>query len=302
MTSHGSDPVRLGHFVTEGGGCAVFAEVDGTRYRLAEHLDRDGTVDALIASWEESEGDVRAAIRSASDAGDVVAADVELRAPVLAPSKILLIGANYRDHCEEAKLRVPEEPLILSKPPTALSGSGGQIIWDPAETQQVDLEVELAVVIGKTAKGVTKAEAADAIFGYTVGNDVSARDLQVKDRQWVRAKSLDTFCPLGPVVVRDDALDPGSLDVRSSINGRSMQRSNTSNMIFDVHAIVSFISRFVRLDPGDVILTGTPAGVGFFHDPKVFLADGDLVEVAISGIGNLRSTCRTVALAKASGP
>jgi 2-keto-4-pentenoate hydratase/2-oxohepta-3-ene-1,7-dioic acid hydratase in catechol pathway len=290
----GSEAFRLGHFASPEGTPEVFAEVDGVRYKLGKTLESGTTVDTLIASWNRSEELVRDAILNAVGAGAELPDGTALLPPVVRPSKILLIGTNYRDHCEEVGARIPTEPgHLMGKPPTALSGSGGEIRWDPADTQQVDLEAELCIVMGRTAKRVSRDSALDYVFGYTAGNDVSARDLQTKDRQWFRGKGLDTFCPLGPVVVRDPSLRPERLNITSSINGEVMQSSNTSNMIFGVAEIVAFISRFVQLEPGDVLLTGTPAGVGFSREPQVFLANGDRVEVTIEGIGTLVSNCRT---------
>jgi 2-keto-4-pentenoate hydratase/2-oxohepta-3-ene-1,7-dioic acid hydratase in catechol pathway len=203
-------------------------------------------------------------------------ADCRLLAPVI-PSKVVAVGLNYRDHAEEMGQALPEEPLIFLKPGTAVIGPG-DAIRKPLECQRLDYEGELAVVVGGIVRGADRAAATEAILGYTVGNDVTARDLQMKDIQWTRGKGFDTFCPLGPWI--DTDIDAGSLDLEVRVNGETKQQSNTKNLIFDPPALVSFISRVMTLLPGDVIMTGTPAGVGPMEP-------GDTMEVEISGLGVL---------------
>ncbi len=218
---------------------------------------------------------------------------VRLLAPVPRPGKIVAIGLNYMDHCREQKLDPPERPVIFCKFATSLNHPGGEIRWSKELTQKVDSEAELAVVIGKTARRVTPSKALDYVFGYTCGNDVSARDLQFSDGQWVRGKSLDTFCPLGPVLVtKDEIPNPQELNISGRLNGEYMQQSNTREMIFGVAELVAYCSQAFTFQPGDVILTGTPDGVGIFRDPPVLLQDGDIVEVEIEGIGRLTNRCR----------
>ncbi len=213
--------------------------------------------------------------------------------PLIAPSKIIGIGLNYRDHCEEQGVEPPDHPTVFAKFPNALLAPRGIIRWNPEVTQKVDYEAELAVIIGRVARNVRASEAYYYIFGYTAANDVSARDIQFGDKQWVRGKSLDTFCPLGPwVVTQDEIGDPMNLDIRARVNGEVRQDSNTSNMIFGVADLVEFLSRSFTLLPGDIILTGTPAGVGIFRDPPLLLQDGDVVEVEIEHIGTLVNTCQ----------
>ena len=220
---------------------------------------------------------------------------VRLRAPITNPQKIIAIGLNYMDHIREQKGVVPERPLVFAKFPSAIIGPGDAICWDPQVTAQVDLEVELGVVIGRQAKNVPLAEALDYVFGYTVLNDVSARDLQYSDKQWVRAKSLNTFCPIGPVIVTADEIpDPQNLKIKSSINGFVMQDSTTHEMIFGVRELIADLSRFFVLEPGDIIATGTPDGVGVFRKPQIFLKDGDHVVVEIEGIGRLENVARFI--------
>ena len=218
--------------------------------------------------------------------------EVTLLAPVPRPSKVVAIGQNYMDHCREQGVEPPAWPVIFTKFTTAVIGPGAAIRWDPALTSEVDYEVELAVVIGRTARRVTADAALDYVAGYTVCNDVSARDLQFGDGQWVRGKSLDTFCPLGPwLVTADEIADPQALPVRTTLNGTVVQDSTTAEMIFGVRELIAFSSRAFTLLPGDVIVTGTPPGVGVFRDPQVFLKDGDEITVEIGGIGALTNPC-----------
>jgi len=219
-------------------------------------------------------------------------AQVRLLAPVPNPSKVVAIGLNYMDHCREQNIAPPQAPMIFAKFPTAVVGPGAAIRWDPALTHQVDYEAELAVVMGRTARRVPAAQALDYVVGYMNCNDVSARDLQFGDRQWVRGKSLDTFCPLGPwLVTRDEVPDPHALSIRCTVNGAVMQDSTTAEMIFRVPQLIEFASQAFTLLPGDVIATGTPDGVGVFRSPQVFLKDGDVVTVEVEGLGELTNHC-----------
>jgi 2-keto-4-pentenoate hydratase/2-oxohepta-3-ene-1,7-dioic acid hydratase in catechol pathway len=215
--------------------------------------------------------------------------EVRMCAPIPDPSKIIAIGLNYKDHAEEQGVPLPGTPMIFAKFPSCVIGHGDQIRL-PAISQKVDPEAELVIVIGRSGRAFTESEAREAIAGYTVGNDVSARDLQVADKQWVRAKSLDTFGPSGPFLVTADELgDPHNLDIRLSVNGEVRQKSNTRNLIFNSYQLVSFISQAITLQAGDLIYSGTPAGVGAFRNPPVFLKAGDVIEVEIQGIGVLRN-------------
>ncbi len=219
-------------------------------------------------------------------------AEVKLLAPLTNPSKVVAIGLNYMDHCREQKVEPPKSPLIFAKFPTAIIGPQEAIRWDPALTGQVDFEAELAVIMGRRARRVSEAEALEYVAGYTICHDVSARDLQFGDGQWVRAKSLDTFCPLGPyLVTRDEILDPHQLAIRCTVNDAVLQNSNTQEMIFRIPFLIAYISRAFTLLPGDIITTGTPDGVGVFRSPKVFLKDGDRVTIEIEGLGQLTSFC-----------
>jgi len=203
------------------------------------------------------------------------------------PRNILCVGLNYKDHAEESKIALPTQPVFFAKWVNAASGPNASIVLPP-DTKEVDYEAELAVVISRPCRSVSTEHALDYVAGYTCMNDVSARDFQRGDGQWVRAKSQDTFGPFGPyLVTKSDLPDPQILPIRCSVNGRILQNSNTAKMIFGVRELIAFISRGVTLHPGDIISTGTPHGVGFAHTPPVFLDAGDEVVVEIDGIGRL---------------
>jgi 2-keto-4-pentenoate hydratase/2-oxohepta-3-ene-1,7-dioic acid hydratase in catechol pathway len=220
-------------------------------------------------------------------------AEADLLAPVPRPGKIVAIGRNYREHAAEEGVEPPPAPLIFAKWPTAVVGSGADVRWDPTLTEKVDYEAELAVVIGRTARRVSIEAALEYVLGYTCLNDVSARDLQFGDGQWVRGKSLDTFCPMGPVLVTADEIgDPQDLAIQCIVGDERVQEAHTSAMYFGVAEIISYCSASFTLEPGDVIATGTPGGVGVFRDPPRFLGDGDRMVVEIERIGRLENVCR----------
>jgi 2-keto-4-pentenoate hydratase/2-oxohepta-3-ene-1,7-dioic acid hydratase in catechol pathway len=214
-------------------------------------------------------------------------ADLVLGAPVPRPGKIVCVGLNYRDHAAESNMPVPQSPVTFSKYVTAVAAPGAPIRL-PAVSTQVDYEAELAVVIGRRAKHVSVEQAWQCVLGYTNLNDVSARDLQFADKQWQRGKSCDTFAPMGPAIVTRDAVaDPHRLRVQLRLNGQTMQDSSTEQLIFGIDTVIAFLSETVTLEPGDVIATGTPPGVGFARKPPVFLQPGDVVEVEVEGLGVL---------------
>jgi 2-keto-4-pentenoate hydratase/2-oxohepta-3-ene-1,7-dioic acid hydratase in catechol pathway len=223
-------------------------------------------------------------------------AKVKVQPPIRQPSKIVAIGLNYIDHCKETNLPVPTVPVPFSKFTSSVCGPYDDIVWPLGVTKEVDYEVELGVVIGKRARDIAEQEALEYVMGYTVVNDVSARDLQfLGARQWDRSKSLDTFCPWGPyIVTRDEIPDPHVLQLRTTLNGKEMQNSNTKNLIFNVPRILSTLSQGTTLLPGDLIPTGTPAGVGFRRTPPVFLKDGDEIVCEVEKIGALRNRVRTM--------
>lgn len=210
--------------------------------------------------------------------------------PAVYPQKILAIGRNYVDHAIEGGAEPPKAPLIFNKLSNSLSAHNASIVL-PTISSQVDYEAELAVIIGRSAKRVDEAAALDYVFGYTLINDVSARDLQFGDGQWTRGKGLDTFAPLGPfITTRDEIADVQSLNIEGCLNGEVMQSSNTGKMIFPVAYLISYLSQGMTLEPGDVIATGTPEGVGIFRDPPVLLKAGDVFEVTIEKVGTLRNS------------
>jgi 2-keto-4-pentenoate hydratase/2-oxohepta-3-ene-1,7-dioic acid hydratase in catechol pathway len=237
------------------------------------------TVSGILNGEEiiELDGDFYGILKTAGISHSL--SQVKLLAPCV-PSKIIAVGLNYRDHAAEMRLAVPSEPVVFLKPPTSVIGPGGTIIY-PDMSEQVDYEAELGIVIKDRIADIDPDQSKDHILGYTCANDVTARDLQKKDGQWTRAKSFDTFCPVGPSI--ESELDIRDLLIESYLNGERRQSSRTSQLIFSVSYLVSFISRIMTLSPGDLIITGTPAGIG----P---MKPGDDIEVRIEGIGSLKNT------------
>jgi len=251
--------------------------------------DAPADCDALVAGGEHTLERVRTLISSASGSGWLPLESLVLAPPLRRPGKIMAIGLNYRDHAEEQNIEPPPAPLMFAKFASSIVGPEAPVEIPPASSR-IDYEVELAVIIGRRGRMISPEAARDHIFGYTIINDVTARDLQRSDRQWVRAKSFDTFCPMGPAVVTVDALEfPPQRDIEMRVNGEVRQRSNTRRMIFDVPTLVSWLSEAFTLEPGDIISTGTPAGVGVFRNPPVFLTEGDVMEASIDGLGVLRN-------------
>jgi 2-keto-4-pentenoate hydratase/2-oxohepta-3-ene-1,7-dioic acid hydratase in catechol pathway len=206
--------------------------------------------------------------------------------PIERPGKIVCVGLNYRDHAEEQGVELPEAPLLFAKWPNTLIGPGEAIEIPPIVTQ-ADYEAELGVVIGRRVRRVSKENALEAVRGYVCANDVSARDLQFGDGQWTRGKSPDTFCPVGPMTPRDAVPDPHALRIRAIVNGEVLQDSTTANLIFGVDDVIAYVSQTVTLEPGDLILTGTPAGVGVFRNPQRLLQPGDEVTIEIESLASL---------------
>jgi 5-carboxymethyl-2-hydroxymuconate isomerase len=234
---------------------------------------------------------------------ELPAALTQLGLPSARPGKVVAIGLNYMDHVRETGMDAPSRPLVFAKFPSSVIGDGDDIVVDRALVERVDWEVELAAIIGTRASRVSVEEALSHVFGYTVGNDVSGRDVQFADGQWVRGKSFDTFCPLGPVVVTADEIpDPQALALTTRVNGEVVQDSNTAEMVFGVAELISFCSHSFTLEPGDVLLTGTPWGCGEFMEPKRSLHDGDVVDCEIAGIGVLRNCVRVIESAPAPAP
>ena len=217
--------------------------------------------------------------------------EVRLRAPIPRPPKIFCLGLNYRDHAAEGGKEPPKSPIIFSKMHTAIIGPGEPILLPrPHISKQIDYEAEFAFVIGKKGKHIPREQAMDYVAGYTILNDVSARDIQFSESQWLRAKSFDTFAPTGPYLVLKEAIpDPHALDIKLWLNGELMQSSNTNQLIFGVDYLVSFLSDVFTLEPGDIVSTGTPSGVGIFRNPPVLLKPGDVVRIEVAGLGVLEN-------------
>ena len=249
-------------------------------------VERNGTLYACDIPGVGADGALDTVERGAS-LGPL--GEAELLAPV-APSKVIAIGANYLDHIREANMEPPPAPLIFSKFPSTLTGPTDPILVDRALTQRVDWEVELAVVIGRKMRHVPESDVFDYVLGYTVANDVSARDVQFGDGQWVRGKSFDSFCPIGPAITTKDEIgDPQNLALSLTVNGQVMQSSNTAEMYYKIPHLLAYCATCFTLEPGDVILTGTPWGCGEFMSPPVSLNNGDLVEATVKGLGVLRN-------------
>ncbi|MER6815064.1 fumarylacetoacetate hydrolase family protein [Spirillospora sp. NPDC000708] len=261
-------------------GAEALGRLDGTRVHRLLGLDR----------IDRAAGDP-AAVPVAEDGAEL---DGLTLLPVARPGKVFCVGLNYRAHVDETGRDLPEYPVLFPKFASNLIGHGEPILLPP-ESSQVDYEAELAVVIGRAGRRIPRGEALEHVLGYTIANDVTMRDFQYRTHQWMQGKAWDGSTPLGPVLVTADELDPGKLDLSLRLNGREMQSASTDRLIFDVPTLIEVTSQFTRLEPGDVILTGTPGGVGFRRDPQVFLADGDVVEVTIGGIGTLRNTVRAEA-------
>jgi 2-keto-4-pentenoate hydratase/2-oxohepta-3-ene-1,7-dioic acid hydratase in catechol pathway len=260
------------------------------------YIDLTATDPAFPASVREILADperMAAAKQTAgrSDAVRLPVSEAALHAPVHDPQKIVCVGLNYRDHAVESGMAIPKEPVLFSKFPSALVGHGEQIVA-PKSSTKVDYEAELVIVIGKRGRYIPEAAAYEHVAGYAVGHDVSARDWQLeKDgKQWIVGKTFDTFAPVGPVLVtRDEVPDVHKLGIRLRLNGKTMQESNTEQMIFSVPQVVAYVSNIVTLEPGDLIFTGTPPGIGHALKPPVYLKPGDVAEVEIDGLGTLRN-------------
>ena len=255
----------------------AFADLDGEPLSRARSLVADVTGDPARQTSLVSAGAL------------LELSAVSLRAPIPRPGKVICIGLNYKDHAEESGMELPERPLCFSKFSSCAIGSGQEVVSPPG-TEQLDFEAELGVVIGRRATRVPAATAMDHVLGYCNVNDVSARDFQFADGQWQRGKSCDTFCPAGPwLVTRDDVPDPQRLPIRFRLNGETLQNSNTDQLIFGIAELIEHLSAFVTLEPGDLISTGTPPGVGFARKPPVYVQAGDVMEVEIEGLGVLRN-------------
>ena len=242
---------------------------------------------AFLARGAETLEAARNAVQNAPDSALIPLGSVRLLAPVGDPQKIMCIGQNYRDHCIEQNQPIPERAILFSKYATAINDPGGDIKMLQV-SDKIDYEAELAVVIGTKGRNIAEADALKHVAGYLCANDVTARDIQKGDGQWVRGKSPDTFLPIGPYLVTADEIpDPHNLDISLTLNGQAMQQSNTHNLIFNIPYLIAYLSQTMTLLPGDILSTGTPGGVGVFRDPPIFLKAGDTVSVTIAGLGTL---------------
>ena len=267
--------MKLVRYSVEGGEPKV-GSLEGDEIRLIGS-SASGMIEFIQHGGNEAPGEYPVAL-----------ADARLHAPIGRPGKTIAIGLNYEDHAAETGAPIPEKPIVFAKYPNTVVGPGEAVVIPPI-TQEADYEAELAVVIGREARNVPVEEALDHVFGYMNANDVSARDLQRSEGgQWTRAKSIDTFGPMGPfIATQDEVSDPQNLSIRAILNGEVMQDGTTDKMIFSVAELVSFLSGGMTLEPGDVIMTGTPPGVGMARDPKVFLKAGDEITIEIEGLGSL---------------
>ena len=267
----GTSTSRQGSFPDD---MSALLQSDDTTWQLV------GSVTAWAEALPDSAG---ASLRQPLDR-------VRLAPPLANPSKIICVGLNYHDHCREQNIKVPDRPILFAKFPSSIIGPGDEITWPPEASRKVDHEAELAVIIGREGRHIPIDQAYDYVAGYTIVNDVSARDVQFSDGQWARGKSFDTFCPMGPyLLTADEVPDPHTLRIRCWVNGELRQDSNTRELIFKVPDLLAYISKTCTLMPGDILSTGTPGGVGVFRDPQVFLKTGDLVEIEIDKLGRLRN-------------
>lgn len=287
--------MKLGHVIKNNKRLLSLKTEDGL-YNLSEaatqnNLPLPQTIDELIRSGKEGEeqlSHVIAALEASKQSYSLHENDVSFDSVVLHPEKILCVGLNYIPHAEEADMAIPESPVLFSKFNNALTGHK-QTIPLPRSAKKYDYEAELVIVIGKEARNVAEDEALSYVYGYSVGNDVSARDLQMKTGQWLLGKTLDGFAPIGPYLVTSDAIDPANLNIECKINGEVRQSSNTKHMIFNCATLISYISQYMTLKPGDVIFSGTPEGVilGYTPENQTWLQAGDEIEVTIENIGRL---------------
>jgi 2-keto-4-pentenoate hydratase/2-oxohepta-3-ene-1,7-dioic acid hydratase in catechol pathway len=242
---------------------------------------------ALLEGGQPALARAREALASAGETAALELADITLQAPIPCPGKIICVGLNYRDHAAESNMPIPDYPTIFSKYANSVIGPGEPIVL-PKVSSRIDYEGELGVVIGRRGRHIPKTEALDAVAGYLAFNDVSARDFQMRTSQWTIGKTFDTFAPMGPALVTaDEILDPHNLDLRVTVSGEVLQSSNTRHLIFPIPELIAYLSQVMTLDPGDVIATGTPSGVGFARRPPRFLQPGDEVRIEIEGLGAL---------------
>ena len=243
----------------------------------------------LVETWGSARAIVERHLQNTRPEDGYPLRSVKLLAPIPRPPKVICVGLNYRDHAIESKMEIPTVPTIFNKFPHTVIAPGDEIVL-PKNSEKPDYEAELAFVIGKSARHVPAEKAEEYIFGYTIVNDVSARDFQMATSQWLMGKTFDTFCPLGPwIVTADEIPDPHALDIKMTIGGQVLQNSNTRELIFRIPALIAYLTSVCTLEPGDIVSTGTPAGVGFGHKPPRWLKAGDECVVSVQGIGELRN-------------
>ena len=263
----------------------------GTRLGI---MTDDGIRDLTAATGARDVGELLASARTIgeADGGDLLDPETTLAAPIARPGKVICVGLNYHDHCREQGVEPPPYPPLFAKFANAISGPGAAILR-PRVTEQLDLECELAVVIGRRASRIGRHEALEHVFGYTILNDITMRDLQREDHRWLRAKGSDGFAPIGPVVVTADELgDPSALRMRSAVNGETWQDSSTAEMVFDVPTIIAFASRTITLEPGDIIATGTPVKLNQKDGERTWLKAGDTFEMTVPEVGTLKNVVK----------
>lgn len=271
-------------------GSAVITEKG---YVLLSKLGFNGSLEQLISTGISGLAEIKNGLTSYSEF--IPFNNEELDAPLRKPGKIVAIGLNYIDHASESKMELPKHPLVFTKFSSSITGPFDTIIFSSSVTDKVDYEVELAVVIGKQAKNITKQSALDYVFGYTIINDVSARDIQFDDGQWVRGKSLDTFCPMGPYLVTADEIpDPQDLQLTCTVNNEVLQNASTKDMIFSVADLISILSKSFTFEPGDIISTGTPSGVGFIRKPPIYLRNDDVMITEVQHIGKIINKVKVI--------
>ncbi len=277
--------MRLVTYSTDGGPRAGVV-IDGRVVDLAA-----SGYDDVISFLQGGDEAISAIAGLTASADDPALEDVKLHAPVPKPDKFICIGLNYRDHAIESGMDIPDLPTVFTKYPNAICGDGDNIVL-PSVSDQVDYEAEFAFVIGKRCKNVPVEDWEDVVFGYTCVHDVSARDYQLATSQWTIGKTFDTFGPMGPTLVsKDEVPDPHNVRIRLELNGQVLQDSNTSQFVFDIPYLVNYLSTVMTLEPGDVISTGTPPGVGMARKPQIFMKPGDEAVVKLEGIGELRNRC-----------
>lgn len=263
--------------------------VSGDRVVGLSGLGYDSVI-AVIAGWESARADIEAYVRDSPTEASAELANVTLMAPVPRPPKLICVGLNYRDHAIESKMELPKVPTIFNKFPNIVIGPNDPIVL-PKNSKKPDYEAEFAFVIGKGGRHIAASNWQQHVFGYTIVNDVSARDWQLeKGTQWLMGKTFDTFAPMGPwIVTAEEIADPHALDISMTIGGEVLQNSNTRELIFRIPDLIEFLSAVVTLEPGDIVSTGTPSGVGFGHKPPRWLRAGDECVVSVAGIGELRN-------------